>query len=566
MTRTDAVTTIDDSTLLAVAAAIKIAGAKASDFRALSLQKRRDYAYANQVGQTLDYWAGLKPSDAADYDEFKRRIVVAKVIGPCLNRFVTHSLGRDPEWALQEGDKPIKPTDERTMALAGWHRDASLHARLKQAMFDMLWGQTSYLRMFIPDSYSAILGGITQGGRDLAQATRLLHLQAVDATQAGRVADSSGVSVAYWYAYSVTVEGGKSENRVEIHTRQLIGQYKVDGDKLTLVAAAEGAINPQENPLYDPEEPLAFRTLMFELRRDQGSMIDESSVDLQNSFNVTKSNIRKNNDLAGHRQYATIDAAPPGVPGADGEDVEGQYAFGPNRVLDIRSEQLVDTGGSALLDLNGKPMIQKATVQTFDPVDSSSMRDDAKAFKHELLDQYNQLWTANEGQVSGESKRESRAAFDKQLPAEAAPVGAALVWAIETALQFASWLVSDSELASARLLRCTPRLYLDTLPTDLETLKVLIGMEAAGRLDQETLLENTPGVSDVTTVLERIRIGRATHDLSILAALELGGISKADAMRALQAAGYPITPDAIAQAEAMGSLDTGQDDPPEPEL
>ncbi len=552
MTRTDAAPAIAEALLKQVQQGIKDAGATSTDPRTLTLAKQKDFYLGNQAGANLEHWAGLKPSDATKYDEFKRRIVISNHVGPGLNRYTNAIVGRDPEWGMEVEGQPVDPKDPDILALTDWHGAVRLQTLMQEADAAMRWGGRAYLRVLIPDAYRELIGAGAEGEKiipsgsqlDLPAALRLIKAHVVDATQAGSVRDASGVLTALWYAYSVLVDD-KPEARIDIYTRDTIGTYKVDGQNLAPISITE-------NPLYDPENPLEFRTLMFEMRRDGGSMVDQSLVDLQNSLNVALSNIRKNNDLGGHRQYWTVNAASP-------RDEAGEplpYDFGPQSVLDIQGDALADTSGNPVIGPTGLPVVLPTSVGTFDPVDSAGMREDADYYKRELLASLDQLWAIEgEGQISGESKKQSRNGFEKRLPAEAAPATAGIAYLIETAYLFGAWLIKGSTLARARLARVLAKPHLDTSPVSESTLTLLAQLQKDGQLSLETFLESVPTVPDASLELERIVAERATNPIAILAALEVGGMDKADAQRALQAAGYPVSAEAIARAEEMGSLE-----------
>lgn len=553
MTLSTAAPAIAEGILKAAQQGVKDAGAKSSESRTLALVKQKDFYLGQQVGDNLDYWPGLRPSDPSKYDEFKRRIVVSNHIGPALNRYTNAIVGTDPEWSLLVEGKSVDPKDPDSLALSDWHKAARVQALMQAADSAMRWGGRAYLRMLIPDAYRELIGTGAEGEKiipagsqaDLPAALRLIAVHVVDAAQGGSIRDASGILTALWYSYSVTVND-RPESRVDIYTRDTIGTYKVDGQNLVPLSVTE-------NPLYDPENPLEFRALMFELRREGGSMVDQSLIDLQNSVNVALSNIRKNNDLAGHRQYYTVNAASPRDAQTD-EPVP--YDFGPQSVLDIQADSLNDADGNPIPDREGKPTVLPVSVGTFDPVDSQGMRDDADYYKRELLGHLDQLWAIEgEGQISGESKRESRSAFEKRLPGEAEPAGAGVAWLIETAYRFGAWLSKGATLARARLSRVTPNLHLDTSPVDNPTLTLLAQFQKDGQLSLEAFLESVPTVQDVAAEIGRLIKERATNPAALLAALEVGGMSKADVMRALKQAGYPISDEAITQAEEMGSLE-----------
>lgn len=561
---------ITDATLKGVQAARKEAALKSSDPRSLTLEKRKAFAYGNQAGDKLEYWAGLKPGTDAtpeEQDEFKRRIVIADALSPALNTFTSHILGDDPDWVLTRPDSEdeLDEDTEEVKALTLWHKEASLHERLKKADYDMRWGGASYLRMFIPEELSEIDPSLTsRGSKDLTQALRLAHLQALDATEAGVYRTPTGLLMAYWYAYGKQV-GDKMVTHVEVHTRQAVALYVEENGELKLAPPQADLPNPYPNPVADPADPLTFHSLMCEVRRGEGPQIQFSDVDLQGSTSVAASNIRKNNDLFGHRQYYTVNAAPP-LDRETGE--ETFYQFGPKRVLDIQADYARDAEGNPVQDANGKPTLTPVSVGTFDPVDSRSAREDAEWYKRALYDRHNLLWRLAEGQVSGESKRESRSAFDRSLPDEAGPITGALEWAIGTAYRFAQYIGGSDTPES---LNVDARLFLRVAPVDLETWKSALEAFRNGEIDLMTLAENNPFGVDPAMFVRRVRASWWENPHLALAMQEKG-ISAPVVMRVLENAMRqdtppdgltpPVSSQDVTDAQELASLGL---QPPEPQ-
>ncbi len=532
-----------DKLIEAVIAARSAATTANNDVRNPTLLKLKHFAEGEQIGPNLEYYPGLVPDDATERNQLKKRLIVIALIGPILNRYTSHILGRDPEWtATPQGAKaPLKPDDDRVSALSAWHTGAGrVHAELKRADEFMRWGGRSYLHMYVPDVYRVILGKpeLARDAADTADALERIRLDALDATQAG-VIEVDGVPLAYWRAYSVTGPDGKAQNRVDVHTRQEITVYAEESGKLSPVG------QPRENPLYDPARPLRFRALIHEMKREAGPQVTQSDIDLQNGVNTTAGNVIRNNNLGGWRQYYTTDAAQPKDP-VTGEKTA--YTFGPARVVDIQSDFLRDNEGNPVPGPDGMPVMLKASVGTFDPVNSTFMREDADWLELKLLSRFNQTWVVQgEANVSGESKRESRAAFDKSLPSEAQPAQQALRWIIETADAFAQWVQGKDTL---EWLTVTARLFTDTDKVDLATLQHLDAMHTAGKLSLETLLESVPGVDNVEAELKRIQAERATNPAALNALRELGW-DAGDWLTAMQRLGYPVSSEAIQSARDM---------------
>lgn len=520
--------------------------------RALNSAKRWSYsALDDQAGPNLEYWVGLLPADTSKYDDFRKTIVTENIIGPALNRFVAGMLGRDWEWSLKppEAD-PLDVEDERVAALSAWHKDADAWGAMKDLAFGVMALGRGSLRVYIPAVYGTDESPVTAGSvATYPEALELIHVMFVPATadpekgEGGAIRDEYGREVAYYYLYSVPTEDNKTETRLELHTPEEVGLFKVDGDKYEAIGS------PVPNPFYDPAIKRRPRFLMREASRDGGSVVTQTAVDLQNDYNVVLSNRRKNSDVGGHRQYVTIDAQDP----TDDQGNPVPYSFGPRVVAAIKS---------LFADMNGQPLPSptKASVQVFDPVPVAIFNDHAEATKKALLGYYDQLWTViGEANISGESRRESRASYEKRVALEAEPVIRTAGWLIETVGMMAAWLVGKPQDMEG--FTASARFFLDSQPTDLTTYQALLSAYNAGALDLETLADATPVSSDAGMLMERI-VGSRASNPGLLNTSRAAGLPEADYLIGMKAAGLKISPESITQAQEMASLTPDTEPPP----
>lgn len=510
---------------------------KPPNIRALTDAKRWAFARGDYVGENYAYWTGLIPKSEEAKTEWAKTIVTEDVIGPCLNRIVGGMLGRDWEWTLMpEGaDEALPPEEERVAALADWHREADAWGVLKELAFGTLALGRGSLRVYIPDAYAeeAQQGAVT----DLPSALERIHVMFVPAAPSadlgdgGAIRDEYGREVGYFYRYAYTPPGEtKSETRIEVHTPQEVGVFKLEGGKFEAV----GQTVP--NPLYDPALSRRPRFLMLEVGRDGGSTITQPAADLASDLCVTLTNRRRNSDLGGHRQYVTIDAQDP-------EDEQGNpmpYTFGPRSVASIKSLST---------DAYGNPLQAplKASVQVFDPVSPAVFLEHAADVRRSLHAHFDQLWALiGESNLSGESRRESRLTFDMRLRMEAEPLYRAAKWLVETVLQLAAAMLGKPALAEG--VSCQPQLFLNTTPTDLATLTELRAANLAGQYPLETLLEQSPGIADVAQALAQLREERASNLKLAADYLAVGALPRSTVLGVAREAGYPVTAEQIAQA------------------
>lgn len=485
-----------------------------TEARSITLAKLRDYANGDQFGDNFQYWRGRSPKDKDDWSEIRKLATMDDQLGPALTRFVDSTLGRDPEWTLRLGESDVTSAildnddadeqpaeDARSLALhlqelerAGttWHKDAELQDALTKAMHAALWAGTSSLRVYIPNAYAheAVEGSIPT----LEEALELIHVQAVTALEGGRITDEHNRVIGHYYRYSIE-DGQRSVPHVEVHTPELIEHYRIDLDDLVPL---EGQSFP--NPLFDPRKRRRPNYLMHTLNRKKGPALTASLLDAQDALNVEWSNARRNSDMGGFRSVVTLNADTP----VDERGEPAEWTLGPDIVAELRGVPLEMTTGA-----DGQPAplrIATPGVEVIDPVDPEVFGKGAAEWRAMILRSMDQAHILEQFKaVSGESKAESRADFDKRVTQEAGLVADALAWVIPTVLRFAAWLTPEQDLNSLSDLTCDPRVYLDVSRGNLKVFREQVEAYGKGLVSIETVLETNPAVIDGQAELKRIR-------------------------------------------------------------
>jgi hypothetical protein len=467
--------------------------------RTRSPQRLHDYSHGEQWGNGT-YWKGRRPK-TDDLTEVRKLFTQDDQLGPALNRLVAGMLARDPEWdaervepmAASEGapaetEATDAELDEVVEALTTWHEDAGLHGTLKDAAYGMLAQGRGFLRINIPREY-ALQGLAREGGvTDLLSALELIHIHFVDATQAGVLIDEHGRQVGYYYAYD-EVTDNRTRHFIELHSPEFIETYLWENNELTLITEDGGGDTP--NLLYDPLRLRRPHYQMLALERDGGSALTLSSLDKQDALNVSWTNLRRNDDLAGFRSLILLNADEP----VDEDGKPGYYRMGPALVLNARGLPL-------RLDASGNPeQVATPGVVIVDPVDPETFLKTIEALRLAILAEFDQTWTlADAKAVSGDSKKESRAAFEKRLSLEAPPVDRALAWALDTTYRLACKLAGREPLA----LTFIPRLFLDVSRGDLQAYLANVQAHGLGLASRETVVDSNPSVVDAGQELARL--------------------------------------------------------------
>lgn len=454
-----------------------------------NIDELHDYAHDEQLGRSAERWKGRRPADG-DEEQFLSMLVVNDQIGPAMGREVSDQFAKDPDWDATQGEQKLDNTHEVVTALTDWHKEAGLVATAKEAAAARFWAGRMVGRVYIPEEYAErITPGALGHPTTLAEALDLVHVQAVDPREGGPVEDQHGRVLGYWYAYDQAGEQeGRSKRIVELHLKDQIHKFEQRDGNLHLLEEESA-----DSPFHDPAQPQRLRRaeyLMWHTDREGGSAITKTARTSQDRLTVVVTYHGRNDDQTGYRQFITTNAEQPR--NKKGEAIP--FPMGPGVALNIRGLKKPKAGTS----IGGGDEHERHTPtwQVVEPLNPKEFHiPSEEAWKRRILDVFDQAYTLTpEVQVSGESKRQSRKAYDRRVAFAAQDAGLFLAWALRAALMLAAQVLDKT--AEYRDVTFQPKLYLDVDAVNLEELRVKLNMWQAGALTLTTLLEATPGVTD----------------------------------------------------------------------
>jgi hypothetical protein len=290
--------------------------------------------------------------------------------------------------------------------------------------------------------------------------------------------------------------------------------------------------------------------MLLETRRIGGSLLTTSLLDRQDSLNESWTNLKRNDQLAGYRSIITTNAEDP----TDDDGNPIPWTFGPARVQSLQG--VLTKGDSEVPEGIATPGV--IVVDPVNPLESSIPT--IAKLEESLLKTLDQLWTQSGVQAtSGESKRESRKAFDKRVIEGSTLVIRATQWSLETALALAANLEGQPDRYD--VIRVHPKLFLDVERGNLELFKTLITGYERNVVSLETLVLANPGVEDAAAELQRLQAPQRLTPERADAAVVSGRMSR---QAALENAGYDPTDAAriVAQALEEATMMQGGTSPP----
>lgn len=462
------------------------------------------YASGQTLGVSGSFWKGRR-GKGGDLTTIQASLVQNDQIGPALARIVDAQLDRDPDWQaldgavtllgttdeLPEGNAQVQPS-EVVDAMSTWHTESRLLGALKAAAHTYQWAGRMVGRVYVPDDYRALIEARTEWSLD--SALELVHVQAVDPRDGGPLTDAHGRTLGYFFAYSVTDPVTRTVTRyVELHTPEAVQ---------LLQRVGTSGLNPVgeavPNPMHDPRVigSRRFEFLMFHADRLGGTALTPSALDAQDRLNVAETYMGRNDDLSGFRVIVTGNAEEP----VDDAGKPTTWKYAPDVVISLLGipkddRETPQDGGR-----------ETPTFQVVDPLDPSVYSiPSINHWRRGVLAAFDQEWVG-EGElaVSGESKRVSRKPFDKRVVFASVDTGAFMAWALRAALKLAASIVGDARLREVAGVRFRPRMYLDVNSSNLAEYTAKLTALQQGALDLESVLEATPGITDVSSVKARI--------------------------------------------------------------
>jgi len=477
-------------------------------------QTNLDFLNGNHFGgDDGTYWVGPRRT-AQDVlyresmAEIQRTFVSHNVVAEVTNRHVNGVLSRELHWGFVP-DRPLKETtsinpdtgqetkerekptpaeqtliDEAQAALMRWWEMRSVSQILQQALAGGLSIMRSPLRIYVPP------GLLSEGGTlhadDLIMAMEFIWLQFLgfdeDALQ--------------FIIPTATVYTDKK-------TRKDIGVFSYKEDEATIleVTYLDELGNTVIRTMDDKGDtqppiviPLKKRLTMFEMQRF--ALISQQIISQQKALNMTLTMKQRNAVQGGFLERVLMNVKVPGSTDPEtGEFTPDPLYVGAGTTNLFQSETFTDT--------EGKTFVLPGSVTYRDPVAANTFIETENSQYTGMLQETHQLHytLASEGSVSGESRKQARDSFQKDLLYSASKVETLTRWVLETVLA----LGANFSGAPDRFigLRAYVQVKVDSGPVSADDMRVAAEMRERGIWDWETAASAT-GVNDVDAMKIRL--------------------------------------------------------------
>ncbi len=477
----------------------------------------KDYIEGDQWGGGR-YWRGRRPhSDTNEgWAEIWRLFTQDNQLKPAIRRYVNAILGKNFEWDLRrDGVRPktgalrtaaVKDDELTTLIrqMTDWDYAVDLIEVMQKAMFDCLSLSRACIRLYVPDEYADEI----KAGLSFDEALEIICVHVVQPHEGGAIRDVHGRVIGYYYAFTDYFDDGPTRT-FEVHTPEFIYLYKTnsEGDFIPVREGEGPGAKPyaRRNPLWRAELRRKPRFLMSEIDRGE-SMITPDLIDKQNGLNVTLTHMRRNDELAGFRSVATINAENPVEFNPDtGRDEPVPWKMSGDIIMSIRGIGVgyEENAEGELVPTN----YATPQLQVIDPVDPEYFLKTAENWRVAIASDFDQGFIYNPYRAeSGESKRENRNAFDRTVIDESQLAASAIRFAIENVIAYAGQLSNTYEAVAD--VSCTPKLFLDVPRGNLEVFKAMILAHGdnVNLASRQVAVESNPAVVDPEAEMELLQI------------------------------------------------------------
>lgn len=495
--------------------------------------------YNGDHWQEGDGWVGPRyPSGHELYQEsmaaIKSSFVSHNVVAEMVDRHVSGVLARELHWSLttKATPKPVLEADPITQktierpgepasqdqalitegqdALVEWWNSRNVLETLKRALSGLLNIRRAPMRFSIPPGLRDEQGNLPS--TDLPGAFEYLYLDAMgydDQTQ-----DQMLPSATVWenkgtrqhvgiFTYKELVQDGdrsKEEERAELC------YVNRAGNTVLVIINSQGIVGA---PV---ELPLGRRILLYEMQRKAISTVQVLSQ--QRSINKTLSMKDRNDTQGGYLERIMLNVKWPTeiITNAQGEqeEVATPMRSGPGIIQSLQ--------GTVFTDENGVVHPLTPSVQFRDPVPAITFIDSADHSYAGMLKEAKQLHYASKDlAISGESRKQSRDSYTKDLQDSANVVESCVRWILETALSEAAYLAGRAGAFDG--LRAYVQAKIDPGPVSPDDMRVSAEMKDRGLWDWETAVSAT-GVDDVDAIKQRLDQEQAEQNTKLLAFAE----------------------------------------------
>lgn len=388
-------------------------------------------------------------------DTIEKAFTSENVIGEIVERHLDGVIAREPDWNLvdttaQESEQSdVETAKEKRLketvdALVEWWNSRNMLETLREALAMALTQEKCVVRAYVPPGFVDETGIIGKQA-NLSDTLKMIQFEVLPADVAGVFHDSERFE-----PFGVFVIGEDTDKKVELtfldedgNTRLNVfeEQFLLEWSKQTLSQIA--AYMPPDDSEGLPEiEPLNLNgnLLMFEVSRQ--ALVDKQMRSLQRQVNLTWTMSGKNIVVAGSRERYFVNTQKPKKPtvttGTDGS------------VKRTVKDAELNVGGSSATFLGGQPIYQgedrklvgyaSANVIIVDPVASKNFHEQRGELKLAMLGGARQshIQLNDMAAISGKSKQEGRAEFEKLLKRSKGTLDALGRWLLEVAMRFAA--------------------------------------------------------------------------------------------------------------------------------
>lgn len=489
--------------------------------------------YNGDHWQNADAWIGptMSTSDSRFQETMQaieRTFISHNAIAEITERHVSGVLARELHWSLTvkrsippvedknpiTGEPVMRPgepdTGEQALvqeaqdALVEWWNERNVLETLKHALTGLLNVRRSPLRFSVPPGLRDRQGNLPK--TDLAGALDYLYLDHMG---------YDDLTLQQMQPYATVWENKNTRQPVGVFVYLENNEYRAEicyvdeqGNTVLRILDGDGEV------VQGIQMPLGRRILMHEMTRK--ALVTPQIMSQQRSLNKTLSMKDRNDTQAGYLERYLLNVKWPG------KDVinptTGEPEFVPDTMFSgpgtINSLQ-----GTSYVDEQGNTRVLDPSVQFRDPVSAMNFIESSDHTYLNILKESNQLHYAEKDMaVSGESRKQSRDSYTKDLQSSANVVEAAARWIIETALAQAAFFMGSPGRYDG--LRAYVQAKIDPGPVSPDDMRVAAEMMDRGLWDWETAVSAT-GVDDVDAIKQRLNLERAENDAR-MAAVEKG--------------------------------------------
>lgn len=261
--------------------------------------------------------------------------------------------------------------------------------------------------------------------------------------------------------------------------------------------------------------PLGGRLTMYEVARRP--LITPQVVSQQKLLNMTATMMSKNVEVGGFLERTFFNVQWPGKWVGEGENkrfVADPIMVGPGYLTSLQ--------GVVIEGDDEKPIIATPSVEYREPVDTKTFIETKDATYLAILQETHQLHYARSGDntQSGESRRQARDAYQRDLKYSATKLAGAVRWILETALAMAAHF--SGQPGRFEELRAHVTVRISSGPVAPDDMRVALEMHQGGAWDWETMVSET-GQDDVDAIKQRLQqeqVENAKREAETMARME----------------------------------------------